>query len=83
MPTIHVEDGLSFRVFTNDHEPPHVHVVKDNAVVLINLGDSNTRPTIREIFGMKRVDVKKALRITAENQDTFLEEWGNYHDDEA
>jgi hypothetical protein len=29
MPTIHRQYGLRFAIFTNDHEPPHVHVFGD------------------------------------------------------
>ena len=79
MPTIHKEAGLKFRVFNNDHEPPHVHVVKQDKAVLIELGDQNTRPTIKCNYGMKLVDVKNALRIVAEQQEVFLEHWRKYH----
>jgi hypothetical protein len=79
LPTIHTEAGFEFRVFSNDHEPPHVHVVKQKKTVLIELGDENTRPSIRSNYGMKPIDVKKALRIVAEQQDFFLEYWRKYH----
>jgi hypothetical protein len=79
LPTIHEEAGFQFRIFSNDHDPPHVHAVKENKAVSIDLGDQNTRPSIERNYGMKRVDVKKALRIVAEYQEVFLEHWGKYH----
>lgn len=82
MPTIHNEAGFQFRVFINDHEPPHVHVVKQAKTVLIELGDSDTRPRIKRNYGMKLVDVKQALRIVAEQQETFLEHWRKHHGQE-
>ena len=75
----HVERGLNFRVFIKDHQPPHVHVVKAGTTVVIYLGDDNTRPSIRENYDMNTSDIRKALEITAENQDAFLKKWRKYH----
>ena len=80
MPTILVKYGLEFRVFTKDHQPPHVHVVQGEKVsVVIRLGDSKTRPWVHEIFGMKRQDIRKAIDVVEANQEYFLEEWSKHH----
>ena len=44
LPTVHREGGFQFRIFTNDHSPPHVHVVMVDAGLvgegdLVELGD--------------------------------------------
>jgi uncharacterized protein DUF4160 len=79
LPTIHLEAGFEVRVFIKDHEPPHVHVVKDKATVVIELGNQDVRPSISRNYGMKAADVKKALRIVAEQQGVFLQKWRKYH----
>ena len=79
MPTIYLEAEIEVRVFLKDHEPPHVHVVKDKATVVIDLGDQDVRPSISRNYGMKAADVKKALKIVAEHQGVFLQEWRKYH----
>ena len=79
MPTIHVEAGLYFRVFNNDHGSPHVHVVKGKATVVIRLGDEKNKPTIHQKYDMKDGDCKKALKLVAEKQDAFLAAWRKYH----
>ena len=79
MPTLLLEGGFKFRVFLRDHNPPHIHVVKGKATVVISLGDNKTRPRIHQNYGMQPRDIRKALKITAENQNTFLTQWRKYH----
>lgn len=47
MATIAKTNGFSFRIYPNDHQPPHVHVIKADGEVIIELGDENNLPTIR------------------------------------
>jgi hypothetical protein len=45
MATVLRRDGFDFRIYTKDHEPGHVHIVKAGEVVIVVL----TNPvTIRE-----------------------------------
>jgi hypothetical protein len=51
MPTIHREGGFSIRIYTHDHDPPHVHVFRDGAVGKVTLGDEDTAAEVLEVGG--------------------------------
>jgi len=70
----------AFRVFfySNEHEPEHVHVARDNGEVKIELFTANGKPKLVEAVGMKRSDIRRAMKIVAENRDEFFEAWRAY-----
>jgi hypothetical protein len=73
MPTVYRQDGFEFRIYTNDHDPPHVHVFKAGGQVKISMGDEETNPTVLLRKGMSDKDVVKATQLVDQNQDHFLE----------
>jgi NADPH-dependent glutamate synthase beta subunit-like oxidoreductase len=75
MPTILRRNGFEFVIRTRDHEPPHVHVLYAGTEVLFNLGIGDDMPTIREIRGMNRQNVRRAFEIAVENNEMFLARW--------
>ena len=79
MPTVWRQEGFEVRIYTDDHEPMHVHVIKAGEEVVINLGDENVAPYIRENRRMKPANLRKALRIVAENQIYLIEKWREIH----
>jgi len=78
MVTIFRADGLRFVIFVDDHEPAHVHVFGDGEAKINLLGLSG-EPELIWADGMKRGDIRKAMRIVEEQQDAFLESWSNIH----
>lgn len=80
MPTIERAKGFSFRIYTNDHEPPHVHVIKNDGEVIIELGDENNPPTIREIYGMRDRDVAIAYDLVEQFKTRLLNGWKEIHE---
>lgn len=82
MPTVLQEGGFDFVIYTNDHRPSHVHVFKGNSELVVNIGDENTKPVIRESRGAKKADFAKLLRIVADYQNFLLEKWRNIHGQE-
>ena len=79
MPTVHQEDGFDFMIYTFDHEPAHVHVFKGGEEVVINLGDAENGPSIRDNKDMKKKNAKKATRIAESRQNFLLEKWEEIH----
>ena len=79
MPKVLEQDGLRFYVYFNDHRPSHVHIEKAGGEAIIYLGDSTTRPSLREVRGMSVRDVKKALEITAQQQKKLKDAWSRIH----
>ncbi len=84
MPKVFEQDGWRFYVYFNDHRPSHVHIEKAGGEAVIYLGDRTTKPSLREVRGMSAKDVKKALEITAQQQQKLKSAWSRIHgQDEA
>jgi Domain of unknown function (DUF4160) len=79
MPTVLREAGYSFRIYLDDHEPSHLHVVKAGNEAVINLGSETTRPVVRKNYGMCGKDLRKAFIVVNQNQRFFLQEWRRIH----
>jgi hypothetical protein len=75
MATAHREDGFTFRIWSNDHTPPHVHAWQGGEMAIIRI---LTREVI-EVRGMKPPDVVRAVRIVAENEALLLQAWRDIH----
>ena len=75
MPTLLSQAGFDVMIYTRDHAPAHVHVWKAGKQVLINLGDAQTRVSVRENRGMSAKNIVKALQIVAAQQAYLLEKW--------
>lgn len=67
MPTVLTQNGFDVMIHADDHRPAHVHVYKSGLVV-INLNNRRTAPSLREVRGMSRKDVRDALMLVAENK---------------
>lgn len=78
MVTIYRGSGLQVVIFVDDHEPAHVHVFGDGQAK-INLTGPDGGPELIWADGMKRNDVRHAVRIVAEHQALFLERWTEIH----
>ena len=78
MVTVHKEGGLRFVIFTDDHEPAHVHVFGDGSAK-INLVGEDGSPELVWMIGMKKGELRKAMRIVAERQADLLERWREIH----
>lgn len=50
MVTVHRESGFRVAIDRNDHEPAHVHVIKDGEVI-VNLGGADGQPEVRDAYG--------------------------------
>ena len=78
MVTVHREAGLRFVIFTDDHEPAHVHVYGDGSAKIDLVGESGA-PELVHADGLKGGDVRKAMRIAAEQRAYLLERWRELH----
>ncbi len=73
------QDGFVFHIYSDDHVPSHVHVLKAGDEALIYIGDKDTKPSVRENRGLKNKDVHRALKIAAEKQEVLLTGWEHIH----
>jgi hypothetical protein len=76
MATVLRRDGFAFRIYSHDHEPAHVHVLKGGALVVIVLSQS---VSVREIHEMKDNEVRRALVIAQEKRNFLLAKWKEMH----
>ena len=81
MPTFLDVGGFQVRILLppREHGPPHVHVWKAGAVVVIDLPDGDQPLGIRKLHGMRTVDVVTAFRLVEANVAMLLEQWRKYH----
>ena len=80
-PTVLGERGFAVRIYLQprEHGPAHVHVIKDGGEVILELGDDPSRLEIREVYGMREVDVRLAIRIVSEHHAELRVAWRKYH----
>lgn len=72
---IQLNQGYDVVVYTDDHEPPHVHVKKDGCQVVIWLQPVR----FGRNDGFKRGDLRKIKKLVIENKERCLEVWNEYH----
>lgn len=76
--------GIRFVVYSNDHQPRHVHGFFEEAEVIADLllnGDvalAERRDAIRPA-NAKRSSVKKILKVSAENFEELVGLWEHIH----
>lgn len=78
MVTIHRAQGLRVIIFTDDHEPAHVHVFGDGQAK-INLIGPDGAPELIWAQGMKGNEVRRAIQLVRDQQDLFLAKWREIH----
>lgn len=77
--------NLHVYIYTNDHEPAHVHVFSgrkssyNECEAKINIGTNEAPPSFVQIYNMKGKVAIQALHLVAENQDMLLEKWKEIH----
>ena len=76
MPTLLKLFGLIFRIYTRDHQPPHVHVISQEGEAIFII---DQEVTLKDNKGMKPKDVSLAVSILEENKEIILEEWNKLH----
>lgn len=79
MPTVLRHRGFEIRIRTDDHDPPHVHVVNGGEEIVILLAVGFEEPTFRENRGMSRPNIRRAMDLVTDNNDTLLMKWRKIH----
>jgi hypothetical protein len=73
------KDGYKFVIFSDDHEPAHVHVKKAGNMIRIQL-DSGQGIKILTIYGkLKVAEIAKAKALTIQYNQFLLEKWREIH----
>lgn len=78
MPKVLEENGFRVMIYPNDHRPAHVHVYKSGLVV-INLNNRRTPPSVREVLGMAQQEVRAALLLITVHKQRLVKAWRQHH----
>lgn len=78
MVTIYRAHGLRIVIFSDDHEPAHVHVFGDGQAK-INLIGPEDKPVLVWAEDMKRSDVRRAMDMVTARRTEFLAHWREIH----
>ena len=78
MVVVHRAHGYRFVIYTNDHEPAHVHITGPGQAK-INLLGPNGAPELVSSVGIKRSDVRRLFAEVVERRDEFLRAWERIH----
>lgn len=74
-------DGFQVRIYLppREHGPAHVHVIKGDHQVLIDLNTPAVGVMVRRVVGMSRPDVHHAVALVAAHAQSLRNEWRKYH----
>lgn len=72
MPTLFIVFGFRFMFYSNDHEPIHVHVIKDNAEARFQVQPD---VVLLDNKGLKPAELKLAESLVEENKEMIIERW--------
>jgi hypothetical protein len=78
MVVIHRAFGFRIVIYTQDHEPAHVHVTGPGQAKVNLLGPHGTPELIYSI-GIGRPDMRRLMNEIAQRQTEFLREWERIH----
>jgi len=78
MVTIHCAHGLRIVIFTDDHEPAHVHVFGDGHAKINLIGPGGV-PELVWAEDMKRNEARRAMDVVAKHGQAFLARWREIH----
>jgi hypothetical protein len=79
MVTVLRAHGLCVVIFSNDHQPAHVHVFGDGQAK-INLLGADGAPELIWADAMSRGEVRRAMRLVNEQQAFLLARWKDIHE---
>jgi len=73
LPTLLNKDGFKFFFYANEHEPKHIHVMKNEGFAKIELANL----VVVQNY-LKAKDLKIALEIIKENKNEFERRWDEW-----
>ena len=80
MPTIIKQDGFRILIYPNDRTPAHVHVLKADGEVRVDLGTEKIAPSLMSVRGkISDKEVMRALSLVTEYQIELLAKWEEIH----
>jgi hypothetical protein len=75
MPTVLRVGGFSFRFYSDDHEPAHVHCKNGDGIVIVEIATGRIVDKVGEI---RRKDVRRAVSLVAAHREHLHREWREF-----
>ena len=81
MPTVLLAEGFRVRISLppREHPPPHVHVARAGAEVVLLLPQDTVGVVVRTVYRMHDADVIAAVRLVEANGALLMRAWRKYH----
>jgi hypothetical protein len=73
--------SLRVAMHSNDHRPPHVHVIGTDGTAKIALGELCGSCTVLENDGLSSKDLAAVVLVIEEKQAFLLQRWREIHGD--
>ena len=78
MVVVHRAHGYRFVIYTDDHEPAHIHIVGAGLAKIHLLGPGG-RPQVVDVRGIKRSDMRRLYDEVEARREEFIREWERIH----
>ncbi|MEJ1963969.1 MAG: DUF4160 domain-containing protein [Gammaproteobacteria bacterium] len=72
---------LRIVIYSNDHWPPHVHVIGPGSEAKVALGEPGEHPRLVTNDGLSRAELVSALLEIDEQRDLLMQRWREIHGD--
>ena len=74
MPTIFIIFGFRFLFFSDDHEPIHVHIIKDGHEAKYNISP------LEQVYarGFKKHEINLIESVLEENSEVIVDRWNDF-----
>jgi len=74
-PLFKEENGFAFRIFSNEEDRMHIHVLKDKNEAKVWL---EPEIKIEYNFGFKQQEIKRIMKIVKENEEEFKQKYREF-----
>lgn len=78
MVVVHRAFGFRFVIYTQDHEPAHIHITGAGQAK-INLTGKDALPELVYSIGITRTDLRRIMTEVSKEQARLLTEWERIH----
>lgn len=79
MTNVHRERGFTFHVFSNDHQPAHVHIKKSGGEIKVDICNEKEVELLCIKAKMRNADINKALDIAGNHIKKLRTAWEKHH----
>jgi hypothetical protein len=79
MPTVIRFDGLRVVIYTDDHRPPHVHVIGRGCEAIFRLTGPASLSVLQENFGFSRTEIARIRQRLDASMAILRAAWESIH----